>query len=145
MFDSVPASSTDESQLDALTADLAALVGAKLRLYSAGFGPTRNTTHAEFVANEVTGTGYASAVLTWSAAAIGADGNYQAVSSRAFFQLTADQDGQSIGGAWLETSAGDLVDYYQLNGPIPFATALAFAAFVVTREPATGGSASVDW
>ncbi len=108
------------------------LAACKLRLFTSGFHPNPGNIAADFVAAEATFTGYTPLgyVLTWSAAALGADDNAVSQSSRMFTQITA-LPAQTIGGAWIETAAGVLLYYAEFLAPIALAAVLNYIAITV--------------
>jgi len=130
------ASPSQVGWLDRLTAERIRLLGAKLRLFQVPIVPSPDTTRADFVAAEANFVGYASVVLVWAAIGVDTDGGYVAYSQAAVFTATDGTMGNSILGAWLEDSTGNLVEYWNFPAPINMTMALSqITAIAALREP----------
>jgi len=125
---------TAAAELAGLTAKRTALALANLKLFKSDFTPTRDSVVGDFAAAEADFTGYAAVALSWSAVGIGADLRPTIISTRAFFQATDAVTPNEIGGAWLETAAGALYEYWVFITPISLSDALAYIGAVVTGQ-----------
>jgi hypothetical protein len=136
MNDTILASPSQSGDLARITAERTRLLAAKFKLYQSSFAPNADSVIGDFNAAEADFTGYAAAVIVWDAIGLGSDGHYQAVGSDCFFQATDAVSPNDIGGAWLETGAGALVEYYPFNTPISLSVALAYLnCGPILREP----------
>jgi hypothetical protein len=137
---------TNEADLAALTALRTGLALAVLKLFKSSFVPTPESVDTDFDAAEADYTGYASVAQTWSAIGVDAVGDYVSMSTRSFFQATADTVDNEIGGGWLETAGGDVVFYFVLTTPVQMGTALNFMGVVFRLvNPITQTDVDVDY
>jgi len=116
------------------------LINSKIKLFKMALVPSPITPVADFNTNEADFAGYAAVtVAAFSAVAIDADERAVIVSPRAFFQATDGVTPNSIGGAWLETAAGVLIEYVTFPQPLQMSAALAYiAATWFFRQPGAG-------
>jgi len=132
-------------KVDQLGAIKTLVTGAKLHLFKSSFTPTPDSTEADFVAAECAFTGYVAVVITWSAVGLGVDDVARMVGSRSFFQATDAVSPDTVGGFWIESSAGPpgIVEWYAiLATPVPIDVALRFIA--VTPTVGSDGSVVAD-
>ena len=119
------AASSNSGDKDRVSAERTRLAAAKLKLYQSTFIPGPTNVVADFVAAEASFTGYVAHTITWNPVSLGADGKWQAESDQAFYQATDAVSPNTIGGAWLETAAGALVEYIPFPIPVNMTVALA--------------------
>jgi len=103
------------------TAGQARNANSVLHLFKAPFAPTPTTTKAEFEAQECDYDGYAPlTIATWSAPVLAGTG-YMTYAPTQTFPWTLDTDavGNQVGGHWLETAGGVLLDYSIYDPSIP--------------------------
>lgn len=108
----VSALSLTGAKLEA-TAAQTRLAASVLHLFKSGFVPTPTTLKAEFDANECDYDGYAPlTIATWNAPKLAGVG-YAIYAPTQTFSWVFDVDavGNQVGGAWLETAAGDVYQY----------------------------------
>lgn len=87
----------------------------KIRLFQSTLGvPTANTTQADLVDNEADYTGYPSGGFTVSTMAppMGAPGGGVVILSNEVFAVFTSGLPNTIGGYWLEDTAGDVIQIY---------------------------------
>ena len=105
------------------TANQARLAASVLHLFkqNPAFNPTITTTLAEFNANEADFDGYATkTIATWGTPVLlGAAWATYAPTQTFLWELDTDAVGNAIGGWYLVTSGGELMDYGIYDPPIP--------------------------
>lgn len=123
-------------ELGRVSAERTRLLAAKMKAYQPSFVPSENSVIADFNGNEATYDGYAAATIVWMAAGVDADGGYSAIGTGGFFQATGATTPNLIGGVWLETAGGDLVEYWPFPAPVVMSSALdSFLATPIIRQP----------
>jgi hypothetical protein len=133
-------------RLTALLADLG--VTAKVHLFKTGFSPTPNNVKADFTAQEADFTGYTSATLTFSAVGIDVNGVVSSLTNRCFFQATDAVSPNTIGGFWIEDSAGpptNLIGFGVFPGPVAMTQALSFLALTLDLEDPGFGEFTLEY
>lgn len=113
----------DEHLLTARRTDLAA---CKIKLYQNSLVPGYDSTEADFAAAEATFVGYVGGTVTWDALSVDETGKPLVPGSDTFFQCTATTTPNVIGGCWLETAAGVLIDFWPFPTPINVNLALQY-------------------
>ena len=92
-----------------------------MRLFQFGWLPTATSTLADFEANECDFDGYAPKTITaWNAPVLAGTG-YMTYAPTQTFLWTFDTDGvgNQVGGHWIETAGGALLDYSIYDPSIP--------------------------
>jgi hypothetical protein len=119
-------------------------------LYQSGFGPSRASVYADFLANEANFTGYASAPLVFGTVGTDDAGNAVSYNLDETWQATDAVSPNSIGGLWLSGSFGVgptnvSLAWYPFPVPVNMATALkTLNAVVAWTEPNFPGYVNVD-
>jgi hypothetical protein len=122
--------------LQQITAERTRLLAAKMKLYQSTFNPDPTNVVADFVAAEATFTGYAAVTIVWNAVGVDQDGGYSAIGSNCFFQATDAVTPNTIGGCWIEDSAGALKEFIPFGTPVPMSAALdALSVIPILRQP----------
>jgi hypothetical protein len=135
---------TTEAMVKGLTDKRTLLALAPLKLFKSSFTPGPASVVADFDAAEADFTGYAAVALSWSAVGIDSDGQPGIISTRAFFQATADTADNEIGGAWMETAGGDLYEYWVFDQPVEMGTDLSFLSAVITARYPDADDLDID-
>ncbi len=128
------------TQLADLTRRRTAYNAAELHLYQSSFTPDENSAIAAFTAAEATFVGYAEIVLAMTAIGPDADGGFVSYSQSCFFQATDATAPNLIGGAWIQTAAGVLLEFWPFPTPVGMDIALAnLTCQLQQREPQPDG------
>lgn len=102
------------------------LTAALMKLFKSGFAPSQQNVAADFAAQEATFTGYAASMaLTFSAVVVDANGDPVVQASNLFTQ-TGNTITDSIGGFWLETAGGKVIQFGVFPQPVNMAAAGRF-------------------
>lgn len=93
---------------------------SKLRLFQASLGvPTVETTKVELVANEANYTGYPAGGFTVDVMGppLGAPGGGVVILSNELIAVFTSGDPNTIGGYWLQNTAGDVIQVFVYDPP----------------------------
>ena len=103
------------------TANQARMAACVMHLFKQGFTPTPTTPLSTYLANECDFDGYAPATIAAWAAPVLAGQGYATYAPTQTFRWThvADDVGNAVGGHFIVTSGGDLMDYAIYDPAIP--------------------------
>jgi hypothetical protein len=109
------------ANIEALAAQVR-LVNAKVRLFQSGFVPNPQSPAADYIASECDFDGYAPVVLAaWLGPVLGPTSGWMIVAPLALFiwATTGANVGNQVGGWWIESAGGDVIDYGRYQNPLP--------------------------
>lgn len=103
------------------TAAQARNANSVISLFKAGFLPSAASVKADFEANECDFDGYApKTIATWNAPVLAGVGYMTYAPTQTFlWALDTDAIGNMVGGHWIETAAGVLLEYSVYDPAVP--------------------------
>jgi len=131
-----------------LTAEFVS-AGYIVHLFLEGFSPLPTSTHADFLANEATFTGYSSITLgetghLFSVPVINSTGQVVVASAPANWVASDAVSPNMIAGMWIENTANGVRRYVVFPTPLPMNAALQFIDATIYEAPGGGGYVEIN-